>query len=82
MKFRFKLCSYIKRLLTISYKSENSFAFWVILHEFLSSVDIFQHYTFSNYSVTNKIIIVSNGLDSDLGPNCLQRSSVDDKIRC
>ena len=51
-----------------------------IFHEILSSVGIFQHYTFSKYSVRNKSIIVSNSLDPDLGPKCLQRSSADDKL--
>ena len=55
----------------------------------LSSADFFQNKLFQKKN--SKITIsVSNGLDPDqdrhsvgpdLGPNCLQRSSADDKIR-
>ena len=62
------------------------FACWVI---FLSSVDFFFKLTFSKKSFWNTIR-VSNSLDPDqvlqfvgpdLGPDCLQRLSADDKSR-
>ena len=55
---------------------------------FLSSADIFQYYFFSKYSFRNNIR-VSNSLDPDqaghfvgpdLGSNCLQKLSSEDKI--
>ena len=63
------------------------FAYWVILHTFLSSVDFFFKLTFSKTSFRNNII-VSNSLDPDqaecfvgpdLDPNCLQRLSTEAK---
>ena len=70
------------------------FACWVILHAFLKSVDFFFFFffffklTFTKKSFRNTIR-VSNNLDPDqarhftgpdLGPNCLQRLSADDKV--
>ena len=63
------------------------FAFWVILHAFLPSVDFFFKLTFSKKSFRNTVR-ESNSLDPnqarrfvepDLGPDCLQRLSADDK---
>ena len=60
---------------------------WVIFYVLLSSADFFSKLTFFKHSFRNAIR-VSNGLDPDqdqrsvgpdLGPNCLQRSSADDK---
>ena len=64
-------------------KSLQLIAYWVILHAFLSSADIFQNKLFK------KILLGSNTLDPDqarqnvgpdLGPNCLQRLSADGKM--
>ena len=44
----------------------------------LSSADFFSKFTLKKNSFRNTIGM-SNGLYSDLGPNCLQRLSVDDK---
>ena len=66
--------------------SSKLFACWVIVHAFLSSVDFFQFF-FSKESFRNTIR-VSNRLDPDqarrfvgpdLGPNCLQRFSADER---
>ena len=63
------------------------FAFWVIFHHFLLSVDFFKIKLFRINSFRNTIR-VSNSLDPDqarhfvgpdLGPNCLQRLSTDNK---
>ena len=61
-----------------------SFAYWVILHDFLSSADFFKiHYFENSFSNT---IRVSNSLDPnqarcfvgpDLVPNCLHKLSAD-----
>ena len=51
--------------------------YWVILHALLAPAD-FQNQIFQKHSFRNTIR-VSNHLDPDLGPNCLQRFSEDDK---
>ena len=63
------------------------FAYWVILHAFLTSADFFKTFSKNNFRNT---IRVSNSLDPDqarhfvgpnLGPNCLQWLSADNKSR-
>ena len=62
-------------------------ACWVICHTFTVGCGFFSKFTFSKNSFRNTII-VSNNLDPDqdrrsvgpdLGPNCLQSLSADDK---
>ena len=60
----------------------NSIAFWVIYSCFFVVCWLFSKSTFSKNSFRNTIR-VSNSLDPDLGPNCLQRLSADDtRINC
>ena len=65
----------------------NYFAYWVVFM-ILSSTDFFKKKFFSKSCFKNTVR-VQNGLDPDqdrhsfgpdLGPNCLQRSSLDSKI--
>ena len=60
-------------------KTLKKFARWVIDHDFLSSADFFFQVFLSKYSFRRNTR-VPNSLDPDLGPNCWQRSSADDKI--
>ena len=70
------------------------FAYWVILHAFLSPADFFQNPFFSKNYFRNTIR-ASNSLDSDqaryfvgpdLDPNCLQKLSADEinrqRVKC
>ena len=84
-----KLISFVPTYINIITVSVLLFAYWVILHAFLSSVDFFLKSTFSKKSFRNTIR-VSNSLDPDqarhfvgpdLDPNCLQRLSADDTSR-
>ena len=43
--------------------------------------ELFSEMNFSFQKILSGTISVSNGLDSYLGPNCLQRLSADDKSR-
>ena len=65
-------------------KTLSIFAYWVILHAFLTSAAFFQNQLLRN------TIRVSNSLDPyqarqnvgpDMGPNCLQRLATDDTSR-
>ena len=68
--------------------STQLFACWVILHAFLSSVDFFQNKLYQKNLSGLPSVLNTLDLDQtwcfvrpDLGPNCFQRLSADDKSR-